>query len=394
MQYLVGSEDVSFSSRLSAPYCQNVCDFLNDLSSELMSDSTAKALSDVMSFAFWCRKGNIQKLKTEFHEKEKRLGMGLVFHISPSNVPINFVFSFVFSLLAGNQNIVRVPSKNFLQTEVVCNAIKKILGYDKYCQLAESTIFVRYDQNDEVTGWLSANCNARIIWGGNETINRIRKFELPVRSVDIAFADRYSFCIINGDLISSLSEEKLNRLAVSFYNDTYLMDQNACSSPHLVVWIGNLEILQESKKRFWEKVYEVASKKYDLQPVNAMDKFSQLCSNAIDIKMIKDSKRYENYVYCLGLKDLPPGIDSLRGKFGYFYEYETDDLNKTMQIINNSFQTLTYFGFEKQLLSDFVTVNSLVGIDRIVPIGSALDISVIWDGYDLVRTLSRIIEIK
>ena len=24
-----------------------------------------------------------------------------------------------------------------------------------------------------------------------------------------------------------------------FYNDTYLVDQNACSSPHLIVWIGH-----------------------------------------------------------------------------------------------------------------------------------------------------------
>ena len=26
--------------------------------------------------------------------------------------------------------------------------------------------FVRYDQNDEITGAYSKNCNARIIWGG------------------------------------------------------------------------------------------------------------------------------------------------------------------------------------------------------------------------------------
>ena len=34
------------------------------------------------------------------------------------------------------------------------------------------------------------------------------------------------------------------------------------------------------------------------------------------------------------------------------------------------------------------------GIDRIVPIGSALDISLNWDGFDLNKSLTRVIEIK
>jgi hypothetical protein len=33
----------------------------------------------------------------------------------------------------------------------------------------------------------------------------------------------------------------------------------------------------------------------------------------------------------------------------------------------------------------------LIGVDRIVPIGTALDIGIYWDGYDLIRTLSRVI---
>ena len=38
--------------------------------------------------------------------------------------------------------------------------------------------------------------------------------------------------------------------------------------------------------------------------------------------------------------------------------------------------------------------NSLNGIDRIVPIGQALDINFVWDGHDLNRSLTRIIDIK
>ena len=53
---------------------------------------------------------------------------------------------------------------------------------------------VRYSDNPEFTQKISSICNARLIWGGNESIKNIRTFKLQERSIDIAFADRYSFC--------------------------------------------------------------------------------------------------------------------------------------------------------------------------------------------------------
>ena len=55
---------------------------------------------------------------------------------------------------------------------------------------------------------------------------------------------------------------------------------------------------------------------------------------------------------------------------------------------------MTYFGLDKSELLDFVVKNRFPGIDRIVPIGTALEMGVIWDGYDIIRSLSRIIEVK
>ena len=39
-------------------------------------------------------------------------------------------------------------------------------------------------------------------------------------------------------------------------------------------------------------------------------------------------------------------------------------------------------------------IENKFGIDRIVPIGQALDISMIWDGYDLTSSLTRAIELN
>ena len=40
------------------------------------------------------------------------------------------------------------------------------------------------------------------------------------------------------------------------------------------------------------------------------------------------------------------------------------------------------------------TMNNFNGIDRVVPIGQALNINLVWDGYDLTTKLSREIEIS
>ena len=105
-------------------------------------------------------------------------------------------------------------------------------------------------------------------------------------------------------------------------------------------------------------------------------------------------KMYSNLVYVISLKNLANGIDTLRGKWGYFYEYELNDINKIVKFINNKFQTLTYFGLSKKNLKKFITKNCLRGIDRVVPIGQALNISFEWDGYDMNKILSRVIDLK
>ncbi len=320
--------------------------------------------------------------------------MGLVFHISPSNVAVNSSFSFAFSLLSGNSNIVRVPSKDYPQTGIICNAINRVLSDEKFGSIEKMTAFVRYERDDEITRAFSEICNGRIIWGGTQTIQDIRRLPVPERAIEIAFADRYSFCAINAESLSKCSEKELLRLAEGFYNDTYLMDQNACSSPHLVVWLGSGQALSESKSRFWESVYKIAASKYVLAPVSAVDKLTTLYENAIDLQGISGVSRYESFLYVLALNHLPNNMDDIRGKCGYFYESFIKSLDEITHIINEKYQTLTYYGIEHDELVAFVLNNKLFGIDRIVPIGSAMDISVIWDGYDLVRALSRICDVK
>ena len=388
--WLVGNSVPKY--KVFEPYADVVCSFLSDLSQNLLKNKTAVQYPDIISFAYFCRKANIHKKKENFEEKQTRIGRGIIFHIAPSNVPVNFAFSYVFGLLAGNGNIVRVPSKDYPHTEIICSAVKQILKDAKYADIKASTAFVRYGHEDEVTEYFSSISQGRIIWGGDSAIAYIRKFPLPPRGVDIAFSDRYSFAVIDSNAVMQADEKEIERVANAFYNDTYLMDQNACSSPQLVVWLGRHN--DEAQNRFWTVVSAAAKKKYTLQPVSAVDKFTKLCSEAIDNPYVKGTARYGNVLYVADLNELPDDADKLRGTCGYFYQYFCEDIDETARMVNEKYQTLVYYGVSPIELSEFVVNNQLRGIDRIVPVGQALDIDVIWDGYDLVRTLSRIVDVR
>ena len=112
-------------------------------------------------------------------------------------------------------------------------------------------------------------------------------------------------------------------------------------------------------------------------------------------ELTKSKKKFSILSEEIGeVKNLDKNNHNLRGKWGFFYEYSTNDLNRIKNYINNKYQTLTYFGMDKDSLKNFVINNQLQGIDRIVPVGQALDISFFWDGYDLNRILSRVVDIK
>ncbi|MBQ2611917.1 acyl-CoA reductase, partial [bacterium] len=114
VNYLIGSENITTSPLVT--YNDEVCKFLNDLSSEIIKSSISRVYPDLSAVAFWARKASIHKLKEKFGDTSNRTGRGLCFHIAPSNIPVNFAFSYFFSLLTGNANIVRLPSKDSPQT--------------------------------------------------------------------------------------------------------------------------------------------------------------------------------------------------------------------------------------------------------------------------------------
>ncbi len=391
IKFLVGNKEIKKISL--SPYDKEVLDFLVDLSEDLNLTKDIKNYPDIKTFAFFCRNKNLIKLKKNFlvSSRDIRLGLGLIFHITPSNIPTNFAYSLIFGLLTGNSNIVKVPSRDFKQIDIISKSINKILS-KKYKKVKEMIKIVKYKNNESFTKKISSICDARLIWGGDQSIENIRKYNLNASAIDLTFADRYSLCIIDTKKFLKAKYDNLTRIVERFYNDTYVADQNACSSPHMVLWLGKNS--HKAKSKFWEELSKLVEKKYNLTHDAAIEKYTELCKKIINDKNVKSFRTYTNNVYTVVLKNLNGSLDTYRGKWGFFYEYDIKKLEQIKKYINKKFQTLTYFGVEKVDLKDFIIKNKLQGIDRIVPVGQALDIGFYWDGYDINNILTRVVDIR
>ena len=387
LTYVVGtSETVEQMMRVPAmaPFDDKAIAFLNALSVKLLK--TGKEYSDVATFAFWCRKAALMQEKAKYDANELRLGRGVVFHSTPSNVAVNFAFSFAAGLLAGNPNIVRLPAKDFAQVDIICAAMRDTL--EQMPDMKPYVVMVKFPPVKEIADWFSAICAVRVVWGGDATIAEIRKSPLPPRAVEITFADRHSILALNADAV--LLAEDIGRLARDFYNDTFFTDQNACTSPRIIVWTGKDK--QAAKDKFWNAVHALTAEKYTLAPVWAVGKLAALYRAAAD-REVRLEPCADNFIYRVKVESLDDKLPDLKYNSGFFFEYDAENLAEIAPVCTNKCQTMTYYGIGKEEISNFIRSAAPKGIDRAVPMGKSMDFTLVWDGYDLIRELSRIVKV-
>ncbi len=376
---------------------QNVVEFLEELSRKIRTDQKTASSMEARSFAFWCRKNHVNQWKMERKNDEYPLGRGMIFHIAPSNIPLLFAYSMVFGLLSGNGNVIRISQRTLEESKDVCEVIDHVMRKEKYKDIYENNLIMTYEKDDEITKELSQMCDGRVVWGGDETIRKMREYPLKIGATELTFPDRNSIAVFALSYIKNANLEEKEDLAYRFYNDTLLMDQNACSSPRLVYWLNEDGISNEESKKimeaWWQTFYKI-SQKYDLTPWKASKKYEQICYEMIEFHEIDQFKRYENKIYVSQLKESPQSTDHYQGKFGCFYEYEIKSLDQIIPVLNQKIQTIVYEGINPKDLAEEIIRSGRKGADRIVKAGSALELDRIWDGKDVIASLSRIIQIK
>lgn len=392
VEFLTGSAEIAADlPRVPAlpPFDDRIVDFLSGVSGILREDPRSKAYPDVVTFGFWIRKGSVLKLKEQFERKDRfvRLGKGAVFHIAPSNVPVNFAYSLVSGLLTGNANVVRVPSKDFPQVGIITDAFRGAL--EAYEEIKPYLICVRYGRDKEINDLFSSIADMRVVWGGDQTIAELRESPLPPRSGEITFADRYSLAVIDAD--SYLQIEDKRRVAKDFYNDTFFSDQNACTSPRVVVWTGGR--IEEAKEVFWGMEHELVKKNYAFQPIQGVNKLTSSCLIAAAESGVRVEAHGDNLIVRVRVPEITESLMDYRDNSGYFYEYDCADILDLVPLCNDKrCQTIGYIGDSGMLLP--LIRSGVKGIDRVVPVGHTMDFDLIWDGYDLPALLTRTVVVE
>lgn len=403
VEVLFGKPDIQVQAK--GPYDTKVCGFLAALSKAVLSDAGARRYPDLVAFGFYIRRPNLAALAKRQERRLRQQGRGLVFHIAPSNVPVNFAYTFLFGLLAGNANLIRISSKPFPQYEIICRIMKQLVRKAEYAWVQDTNAVIRYERDDQAaTDYFSAICDARVIWGGDQTIRHIRRSPLNARSIELTFADRYSLAVFSVEAIRSMSDQDLKKLAGDFYQDTYLMDQNACSSPHLIFWSlpehpqsaketqSSAAITEKELDQIQERFFLAVSneaEKYDLENIKVSEKYTILCESAVRYE-IKKIRQYTNVLYAVHLEQLPEHLYEMRGKFGVFYNFAFQDISQITERLNSKkIQTITEYGIDKEKLAELIIRQGICGVDRIVSVGKALAIDPVWDGCDVVSMLSR-----
>ncbi len=387
--YLVGEESTldSMPTVAALPmFSEQVVSFLADLSRELLADKRVRSFVDVTSYAYWIRKSSIEQVKLKHTDRRYRLGRGIAFHVAPSNVPVNFAVSMTSSLLAGNATIIRVSNKEFEQVNIICDAINRLLE-TKHINLKNYLCLVKYDHDIDITSFFSSICDIRVIWGGNRTIETIRQSPIPPRAIEMAFADRHSLLVIDAKAYMNADKKEI---AKGFYTDTYYTDQNACSSPRLVVWRGCKDDVESAKETFWKELEYIVNSDYQMKPIQAIDKYSSFCDLSMDKEGIK-LRSSDNRIYRVEVDKLSSDLMNYKNAGGYFFEYQTKDLSDIVPVLTKQCQTVSVFGVDKSEILNVVFNYGVRGVDRIVPLGQTMGLEFIWDGYKMIENMTRFV---
>jgi hypothetical protein len=369
----------------------DLCAFVEAFSRCLMHSSEARAFPELTALGFWFRKAAVENLRKQYEQRRGDAMLeprGTVLHFAPANVDTIFVYSWFLSLLTGNRNIVRVSSKGSPQVNCLIDILVNLLADSAHEKILQRTTLLQCDADEEITGWLSAMCDVRVIWGSNDTVQQIRRSPLPPASIDVVFTTKYSIAVVHAQRFLDASENQKELWAEAFYNDAYGFDQMACSSPRLVLWIGTQEQATAAAKEFWPRVERVLACRHER--FDDLDYVNKLV--AVDALAIETSVRYNpctnNDLTRLWLTEPALHIDHHCGA-GLFFESVIADLEAIRPLLDRTVQTVSYAGFLKEELREFVISGPLCGIDRIVPFGQALDFSPVWDGFDILRAFMR-----
>ena len=376
--------------QIALPFAKERIDLVAAVSAALMSGNV-DASPAVIHFAFWTRMAALQRLKASYQMRvppdTQARARGLCLHLPPQNVETVFLYSWVLAYLAGNANVVRLPTALSNEMRNVCNLF--LAAFEKRAERAQ--FFVHYSSDSDVSARLSAQSDARLVWGGDAKIALFAP--LPLRSGGKAlwFGDRFSFCVMKGDAVTELDETGLGALAQKMDNDIFLFEQMACASPHVLYVVGNIGTHLAGVNMLLERLVRVARAHRPIPATgHLIRKMVEVCVAAGSGDAVAAS--WTNNLMTSVVAASPQRQERRVGG-GFLRVAFIASLGELAGLVREHDQTITHFGFSGDEITE--AANALVGfgVSRWAPVGSALEVDFVWDGYDIPFELSRLVRV-
>lgn len=369
-----------------APFSTSALLLLTELSKRLLADPAAKLYPQFTALGYWLRPSQLQRMKQAFEASalpgRTKTPRGVAFHLPPQNVDTLFVYSWATSVLAGNANVVRLPSQMSESTQVLCRiVVSALVAVGEWGR----HFFCAYDHDSGLTSSLSAFSDLRLIWGGDRKVREISTHSLRPDGLSLSFPDRQSFAVIDTAHYQSLDASARDHLASRFYNDIYWFDQLGCGSPRVIFWVGKPLDLDND---LFGRIVEVAKgKSYPVQLGVALGKFAVM-NDALASGTATGAKQFGAELDVLTARMMPGLATTFHGG-GLLTSVVIEHLSDVAQIVDRKTQTITHAGFEENQLRDLSQVLVGRGGYRIVPVGEALNFEPVWDGIDLFDHMTR-----
>jgi len=371
---------------------KNAQDFVNLFSKSILLDKASRAFPELIVLANFFKRRKIFNTYSNTSsplddENTIYTPLGKTFHIAPSNVDTIFLYSSLIALMCGNICIIRVSSRQTTQLEFAIN--KLILALKEYQSIQEKFFLISYDHNSEITEKISQLIDCRIVWGGDDSVKEIRSIPLNPLAREIVFPNRFSSTIIKSKKLLE-NQNNLENLVKGFVNDTIFFNQQACSSPKLVMWLGSNDDNLSAKTIFWKEYKDYFSQSFSTDTSGMMmDRFVASSFYTSSNLAIKERQSVSFPTRLSIINQESKSIRQAHPGNGLFLEIENNEIDEISSNIRDIDQTLSYFGLTKEEIFTLLDKVKNRGIDRVVPVGQSLDFSVVWDGYDLIEQFSR-----
>ena len=158
-----------------------------------------------------------------------------------------------------------------------------------------------------------------------------------------------------------------------------------------MVWTGSR--IEKAKEVFWEEEHKLVEQKYPFQAIQAVNKLTSSYMIGTVFPGCKVINHKDNLITRIQVLNATAELMDYKDNSGFFFEYDCKDILEIKALCDNKrCQTIGYIG-DKEMFEPLL-MSGIKGVDRIVPVGHTMDFDLIWDGYDLVNMMTRIIHIS